>query len=523
MITPPKNHIRVLDNGMGWVGLLDHMGDQTTIVNAARISFQNVKEVFDERDQKLLKYLIENQHTTPLEHVTFTFSVHCPLYIRSQWMRHRCLAGDTQIWFNLPTKNRFYKMTIKEIYDKWNHTTKNKVKCKQGDGEYRKHLIQKMNIRSLDEETKKIFNNKIKNVFFNGIKDVYQMTLANGRTIKCTKDHQIMTESGWKELQNISIGQNIGINGITNNKQIIEKPYFFDYQGEIQDEVWKEYGGKYLVSSYGRIKNTLNTRNQPLKEPKFKKKTIGKNGYPCVVMSFNGKQRTTTIHTLMAEVFGLKGECIRHLDDNKLNCKLDNLCGGTLKDNAQDSIKNGGKSFGGYNFSEVTNIEYIGREQVYDLEVDTNNHNFIANGIVVHNCASYNEVSRRYTQDEIEFYIPNDLRKQSDSNRQASINELVDDNYDVVMAYKKVCDDAYKTYLDLLAKGVCREQARGVLPQAMMTTFWYTVNLHSLLHFIELREDNHAQKEIQEYAIAMKELIKPFVPHVIEAFENRKK
>ena len=95
MIKPPENHIRVLDNGFGWVGLLDHMGDETTIVNAARISFQNVKEVFDERDEKLLKYLIQNQHTTPLEHVTFSFSVHCPLYVRSQWMRHRCLAGDT--------------------------------------------------------------------------------------------------------------------------------------------------------------------------------------------------------------------------------------------------------------------------------------------------------------------------------------------------------------------------------------------------------------------------------------------
>lgn len=49
MIKPPENHIKVLE-GFGWVGLLDHMGDETSIVNAARISFQNVKEEFDERD-----------------------------------------------------------------------------------------------------------------------------------------------------------------------------------------------------------------------------------------------------------------------------------------------------------------------------------------------------------------------------------------------------------------------------------------------------------------------------------------
>ena len=55
----------------------------------------------------------------------------------------------------------------------------------------------------------------------------------------------------------------------------------------------------------------------------------------------------------------------------------------------------------------------------------------------------------------------------------------------------------------------------------MMTTFWATVDLHNLLHFIELRDDEHAQKEIREYARAMKELIRPYVPHVVEYFENK--
>ena len=57
----------------------------------------------------------------------------------------------------------------------------------------------------------------------------------------------------------------------------------------------------------------------------------------------------------------------------------------------------------------------------------------------------------------------------------------------------------------------------------MMTTFWATVDLHNLLHFIELRDDGHAQKEIREYAMAMKELIRPYVPHVVEYFESMQK
>ena len=70
--------------------------------------------------------------------------------------------------------------------------------------------------------------------------------------------------------------------------------------------------------------------------------------------------------------------------------------------------------------------------------------------------------------------------------------------------------------------GVCKEQARGILPQTMFTTFWATVDLRNLIHFIELRDDDHAQKEIREYAKAMKELIRPYVPHVVEYLEKNK-
>lgn len=224
-IQPPQNHIKVLDNDFGWVGLLNCMGNETTIVNAARISFQNISPTFEEKDERLLKYLIRNKHTTPLEHVVFTFSVHCPLYVRSQWMRHRTWA--------------------------------------------------------------------------------------------------------------------------------------------------------------------------------------------------------------------------------------------------------------------------------------------------------FNEISRRYTEADIEFYIPKYFRKQSENNKQASTNEIIEKNEEAINETEKLCLKTYHWYLKLIEMGVCREQARGVLPQCMMTTFWATVNLHNLIHFIELRDDEHAQKEIREYAKAMKELVRPIVPHVIEYFESK--
>ena len=85
---PPANHVKVLD-GQGWIGLIDHLGTEATIVNVARVSFGKIKTEMDDKDVKLLQYLIEHKHTSPLEHMVFTFSVHCPLFIRGQWHRHR--------------------------------------------------------------------------------------------------------------------------------------------------------------------------------------------------------------------------------------------------------------------------------------------------------------------------------------------------------------------------------------------------------------------------------------------------
>jgi thymidylate synthase (FAD) len=85
---PPEHHVKVLD-GQGWIGIINTMGSEVTAVNAARVSFGKIKSEMDDRDVDLLKYLIAHKHTSPLEHIQFTFVVHCPLFIRSQWHRHR--------------------------------------------------------------------------------------------------------------------------------------------------------------------------------------------------------------------------------------------------------------------------------------------------------------------------------------------------------------------------------------------------------------------------------------------------
>ena len=84
------NEIKI--TGGGFVRLLDHMGSDVSIVNGARISYNKRKQIgslMDEKDTKLVKRLMKDHHTSTLEHTVFSFHIKCPLYIRSQWHRHR--------------------------------------------------------------------------------------------------------------------------------------------------------------------------------------------------------------------------------------------------------------------------------------------------------------------------------------------------------------------------------------------------------------------------------------------------
>ncbi len=138
-----------------------------------------------------------------------------------------------------------------------------------------------------------------------------------------------------------------------------------------------------------------------------------------------------------------------------------------------------------------------------------------------HRTWSYNEISRRYTEVDMEFYTPTKLRAQAKIDRQASVDNADLDNDTLRKMISDHNQASFKLFEELLAKGVCREQARGVLPQNMMVTFWGTVNLGNLLHFLELRDSEHAQWEIREYAIAIKKLIKPYIPNVAKYFEKK--
>lgn len=83
-----NNRIEVLD-GQGWIELIDFMGDELKIVNAARMAYGRQSKELSESDIQILKALLINGHTSPLEHVVFTFHIYAPIFVARQWMRHR--------------------------------------------------------------------------------------------------------------------------------------------------------------------------------------------------------------------------------------------------------------------------------------------------------------------------------------------------------------------------------------------------------------------------------------------------
>ena len=87
--------IKVLDKG--FVRLIDHMGSDLSVVNAARVSFGKTKETFEDADAKLVDYLAAHEHTSPFRHTALTLHVKAPIFVFRQWMKHRIASEFNEI------------------------------------------------------------------------------------------------------------------------------------------------------------------------------------------------------------------------------------------------------------------------------------------------------------------------------------------------------------------------------------------------------------------------------------------
>lgn len=117
------SEIKVLDHGL--VRLVDHMGNDLSIVRAARVSYDADWRTGDDagKDEKLISYLMKNHHTSPFEAVTFTFEVKAPLFVFRQWHRHRTWSYNEVSARYAELPEEFY---VPELSDITHQSTSNK-------------------------------------------------------------------------------------------------------------------------------------------------------------------------------------------------------------------------------------------------------------------------------------------------------------------------------------------------------------------------------------------------------------
>lgn len=139
---------------------------------------------------------------------------------------------------------------------------------------------------------------------------------------------------------------------------------------------------------------------------------------------------------------------------------------------------------------------------------------------------TYNEVSRRYVDDEPEFYVPEVWRsrpegsvKQGSGQQEVSLifDPLYEEPVSIDIEYDWLLSRCLEMYNSFLKNGVAPEMARMLLPQSMMTSYYVTGSLAAFARAYKQRIDNHAQKEIQDLAVQWDKIIRPLFPQAWSA------
>jgi thymidylate synthase (FAD) len=149
---------------------------------------------------------------------------------------------------------------------------------------------------------------------------------------------------------------------------------------------------------------------------------------------------------------------------------------------------------------------------------------FVARQWIRHRTARLNEISGRYSVMKDDFYVPEpeDIALQSTDNKQGRCGEALDpgDAARVRSAFTAEQRRAYDVYSGLIEQGIARELARINLPLSLYTEWYWQIDLHNLFHFLELRLDPHAQREIRRYAEVLFTITRKVAPLCCESFER---
>jgi flavin-dependent thymidylate synthase len=453
---------------------------------------------------------MRHAHTTPFEMCEIKLHVRVPMDAWRQWIRHRmaCLAEGTRIYFDLPRGashdrgHRCYPVPIETLYERFQPTRNTQRLDKQRNPYSRRDRIRRLRLRQMHEETAAIQHTRVVDVYRNGVKPVFRVTLADGKAIEATADHRFLFSDGWSTLA-ARTGLTLQ-NGLASYRP---EDYFLYVNGTpIRESI-----GRWTTQSAHRI----HARNHWTCQLCCRRARELHAHHVVPVWTDVSRARDEDNLTTLC------GECHRRIHGRALEF-VEWLGGPPVLAEWRKQPRAAWNKRTTGQLVRIEGIEYAGEKMTYDLEVEGPYHNFVANGIITHN--SVNEYSTRYSVaiDAAQRTPSDEWRRQSTVNRQGSSGNLPTDlGEGLSAAEQEIQEKARQVYEARITAGVAREQARKDLPLSTYTEAYWKIDLHNLLHFLHLRMDAHAQQEIRAYAIIIGEaIVAKWVPIVWEAFRD---
>jgi hypothetical protein len=298
-----------------------------------------------------------------------------------------CITGDTIVNFNRAHKG--FKQRIDHVYTQLHNDYNDKTKCY--------NLNIPTYVRSFNG--KYIQLHKIKDVIYSGQKEVYELKLISGHKLKCTSEHKIMTDKGMIPL--CCLNDTYGVM-IDNIKPIRKKQ-----------------------NSYKFVDASLHVNYHPYKN-KCSKVEVHRliyeayhNGLTFIDFMdiiWNDKSESEKLKFINPSIF-----YIHHLDENHYNNSIENLkCMSKYEHASLHTKHEGFMPFhqGVPEYKKVESIKYIGLEKTYDIICEEPYHNFVANGVVIHNssktCSMVREIvndtsSKVYFSNIVTKNVPNNI------------------------------------------------------------------------------------------------------------------
>ncbi len=475
---------------------------------AGRVCYKSEEHIKKGSADKFIRSIISRGHESVIEHISVTAVVTADRAVTHQVVRHRiasysqesqryCVAGDTR----LTCKNPRNKYSIKEMYQKAQ---------KDVNGAWRR-----INIKQVNEDTREITYAPIKNIYSNGVKEVYEVETRLGYRLRCTKDHEIYTPKGYIPLREVKVGDLVYVNGKRKNSKLLYRDYdWLYYQNIILNKSFTQ-----IEKETGFNRSTLKKWATKLGVPKKGKGYYNKGRVPWnkglteeedirvkrqadALRKYHfspatGKSIQTKVDTVnyikyrkdRCEICRKKREelDIHHIDEDRGNNNLDNLI--TLCSSCHMRVHS--QNLLMVHPDEVVAIHCRGREEVYDLEMDSEYSNYVANGVVVHNC----NYSKGKFGSELTFIKP-------------CFWNLGDPQY---ATWLEAMNAASHYYFLLLEKGATPEEARTVLPNSTKTELVMTMNLREWRHFLNVRTGKAAHPQIREIAFLLLKELKDYL------------